>query len=342
MRARSIIWTVLSISCLGGCGERPTGLGGVTDTSGRRYPYGMQVPEGAVLSSGPLPFDPATQRAVYSPPRRDADPPHWERLAPTGVGGGPRIDATSSGAHDFQGWRVQEGRGIIVGMDAQLNFTIPSQKVAAFYAPTALPSGGACIEATVAHYRSSAGAAQVNAFGLWNHCKYPFDTVSWPLFEVMNAAWRSKYVRPFYHADLVGPPEDMVYVQIRSDNPSALFPTSDCWRAYFYNFNLGMYEERLAKCGVSHVPDFEGIGWTGWEAYWGTYNPPLASCPSFPGISAQDNDVLAANGQWLDMSLYSRIDTRNGECWIFGYYSFHEHPASVLGMWHVHSPNNIQ
>jgi hypothetical protein len=272
-----------------------------------RLQYGVPVPEGQELTAAPEPFDekvhgraiPNTQPqanevlkgAAARLPERSSRPRPRDPIPDIFPGSGDR------------GFWVNQGQGIFAANDAQTDLVIPDNAIGTtIYAPTHMPAGNVCVETVTAHWRYSGMATTAHAHGFWDHCGFDGAT-GWQTFEGMDATWKGKYVRIFDG-------EERYFTEAYKDG-------NGCAHGLLYNFNLGLWEEKLTPiCGNSSF----ATGWTMWESH---YLMDVAQrCPAFPR-------VRASGIQLYTVSAWPALDTSNssqlgpyGLCWTNGTYNF--------------------
>jgi len=220
----------------------------------------------------------------------------------------------------------------------QRNISMPPWD-AIMYAPTHYPAGGSCLEATVIHQRSSFFDSTHDRFGFWDWCTLT-PPGNWGLLENMDdSSWRSKYVRVALHTDN-STAEEVAVVEVYAQTPNAVPGSNDCWYGLLYNFNLGQYELKITRCGVTYS-GFTDLGWSMWESYGlsGT-----GSCPSFPGITAESVIFMDTDGLWYGIFVSGAkgelLFGPSGSCWTNGTWTLDE--AHLPNMWHAHTPTDSQ
>lgn len=307
-------------------------------------PYGKPVPADVVLDAAPEPYNPLKHGPLAT--LSDADnllnDPTFKPPSRRPGGGGldylplaalSTATPGSFGIHEFRGWTVSQGRGLWYRADVQRNTTWPAGKTTIIYAPTGYPAGGACIEATIAHYREVVSNPIAHGFGIWDHCQLN----TWGFFELMTPTWVSKYVRVIKHADNSGD-EEGAYIQLYSAVADALPGTYDCWYGLLFNFNTGTWDWKFGRCGS---PGYRSTGWNMWEVYWGNQVQNYVGCPSLPGISAEAISMRLPDGGWYGLTpTFLEQNGQSDGCWLFGPYTLHEGHAPV--MWHAHTPGSGQ
>ena len=212
---------------------------------------------------------------------------------------------------------TQNNIGISGAHDVQTDLVIPSQySEAIIYAPTSLPAGYACIEATTVHRRTSSGMEHASAF--YNHCGlYADGFMTW---EQMNSTWKQKYARVYDG-------EERYWMEV------AKGPTG-CWIGYLYNFQLGQWEKKTdAICRTGPF----SYGWTAWESWdlMDRYNV----CPTFPSIESLDIYVMGSDQVWrlLTGNYVQAVGGSPHLCWKNGTYNLHVHQSHYR--WHAHTPS---
>lgn len=301
---------------------------------GLRYlPYGVPVPEGTKLAAVPEPYSfarhgagiPNTQPEANiverpgfvppPPPIAQGSDSYWLRIMP------------STPAQFF---------GISQINDAQLSLQLPatSGSTRYLYAPTILPSGGSCVEATTLHSRA-ANSTTVHRQGWYNWCVGPAG--AWWVQENMDPTFQSKYVRHFNG-------ELGLHVSIVTPNNGSMY--GGCWYGHLYNFNVGGWEQKFSYCGTGTVylppPLNPTWGWTAWESY---NLISESSCPSVQGVRAQVIVVnVSATGaaQFLtDFPSNIGAGSSSSQCWTGlggAPYTFIFPSTSILSTWQADTP----
>jgi len=116
------------------------------------------------------------------------------------------------------------------------------------------------------HYRTPGNplGPTSNFFGFWDWCTLT-PPGNWGLAEDMNgSSWRSKYVRVALHTDN-STSEEIAVVQVYAQTANAAPGSYDCWYGMLYNFNLGQWELKITRCGVTYSGS--NVGWSMWESY---------------------------------------------------------------------------
>lgn len=310
---------------------------------------GVAIPIGQVVVGVPEPYSVAKFGALTAAPTPEnrAPDPQWQSPAAmkekppstTGLPTDPPAPCANCW-HEGKGWYVNSGRGIYAKVDVQRNFTVKTGDVnVSVYAPTHYPAGGACLEATVMHYRTTGNPSgpTSNFFGFWDWCERT-DNGGWGYAADMDASgWRSNYVRNMTHADGVGV-EEGAYFQIYANNPAGTPGSYDCWNGLLWNFNTGGWSLVITRCGPDPVHTYYP-GTTGWSM-WEDYNVTFYGCADYdhPGISAEQIQYYTSLGTWssvADPGVKTPLQFGlPNYCWPIGTYFFHEHLAN---MWHGHT-----
>jgi hypothetical protein len=146
------------------------------------------------------------------------------------------------------------------------------------YAPTMLPFGGSCIEATIVTTRSVGDTTTYHLFGWYDWCHNPDSTGGgWQSQILMTTTtFQNKYVRTMSGKSVMTISIETV---AGPQNPR-------CWYLDVYNYSTGTWEQFYTSCGSTLMfatPTDQG--WVMWE----TYNLVDGStCPSIQSVSALD------------------------------------------------------
>ncbi len=314
---------ICSLAALGCSSAQEDGSNGPVDpapSEEKFLEYGVHVPEDAVVTARPEPFN-AEKHVIAANPlpelNRAADPdvPQefllrrqarlQEPMAPPGNGDrGFFITGTA-------GWSIYARN------DLQNNVSIPNSSVGTtMYAPTHMSpggfGGGACIETVMAHWRPNAQSATLHGHGFWDWCR---QSPGWGVFENIDATWISNYARS-------DGAENMYFTEV-------VFTGGDCWVGQLWNYNTGVWDTKLTSCG-SNKSGFGVTGWTMWESW------NLIGCPTFPSIKATNLQIF--NGAWVNLAPAhtTTLGPSAGSCFASGTYNFHVHTANSY--WHAHTP----
>lgn len=218
--------------------------------------------------------------------------------------------------------------GINARNDAQTDLVIPSNLAnITIYAPTHIPSQYSCVEATTMHRTGSGGGSTVHHHGYWDWCNGEYFRV----LEQMSSTWRGKYTR-LYAGYGAGTAEPSFYVIVQSETPSN--PVGGCWQGLLYNFNTGVWEQKIRSCGNSALVARNHLhGWTMWESYGLS---PVPTCPTLPQIKAAFLRKQNTSGGWDNFVSSDLTSFGYGYCFAQGIYSI---VSPVPGEWQGHTPN---
>jgi hypothetical protein len=314
----------------------------------------VPIPIGDPVDAVPSPYDPSTDsRARASTPPRDtlvgpAVPlslplPRARPLFTKGV-------ATYAPGSGDRGWFLYQSAEKTAGLyqvnDAQLDLVIPDAAVRTapgqmvlIYAPTALSPGGACLEMTTRHQRTSMTRGTEHHHGFWDWCtdrgnpSPGSNRTAWavPPEDMTSAFWQNNYMR--YNSTN----GDYEFVtQVYSESPE--HSLGSCWDGLLYNYLKARWDLKARACGVTRLEWGSDVGWTMWESY----NWPVSECPPIPGIKAWSILSRGQDGVWYDMAInggIGRLESAQDNCFARGPYSF-ESPVPGLGMnaWSAHLP----
>ena len=200
------------------------------------------------------------------------------------------------------------------------------------YAPTSLPPGGSCIEATQVYRRRYRGATTGKLFGLWDWCQSGADG-EFDVLEAQTTSWTQRYVRTY---------QGMPTYAIVIVTPNTGNTWGQCWYANLYDYILGGWVQKLAKCGI---PGHNGqrAGWSMWES-WYLFPPYTGGCPKLPGIRALDiafaDPSTSSFVPFTDNPLDFWPLGPYGSCWISGSYQFvFPAPGVSPNSWRANTPN---
>lgn len=299
-------------------------------TGSRQYlPYGRPIPPGQSVSLPPEPYD----LAKHGPGLRNTSTMRQYSRRTEGVGamfsafsddGDYQLSFAPSSPAQFFG--VTQSHGVNVGL--QLPVATGARR--SLYAPTVLPPGGSCIEATTIYERNP-GQPTVRSHGWYDWC----NPSNFPV-EDMNATFQAKYVRwNSLHARYT------ISVSIVTPNTGNL--RGQCWFGQLYNYTVGGWEQKAAFCGYSRKPDDNG--WSAWESY----SLMSESCYfMIPGLGAYDIQLhLASDHQphyVTDSAFLLNIGSgsNSAQCWRnfpTGNPNLFEYPVGGSSpSWRAHTP----
>lgn len=197
------------------------------------------------------------------------------------------------------------------------------------YAPTMMPPGGSCVEVSQVYRRLNGGTTTGKLFGLWDWCQS--GTGEFDVLEAQVTAWTNRYVRTYQ-----GKPTYAVAIV----TPNTGRTMGQCWYAHLYDYLLGGWVQRLARCGTP-VRQSPSLGWTMWESWW-LMN--TSSCPSVSSIRSLDIVLYSPSTSspvpFTDANAdYSPLGP-SGTCWLNGVYSFASPvPGLSVNSWRGNTPN---
>lgn len=222
----------------------------------------------------------------------------------TGGGGGtqyPPLTSSLGGETDAHAdWILNVGRGVFVN-NAWIGYnpstgqwvSLPNISDALLYAPTHLPAGGSCIEATIMHIHHThwQKLPYDHAIGFYDWCG---DSAFHNVQDLTSPTFQSKYASimlPDFNAE-----EMTIELMIVADNPNAAPGSSDCWTAYLFDGPAQMWDNMYRSCGVSQVG--YNIGWAMHESSdLGETAGGGAGCPTTASLGGSNYD-LAIDGTW--------------------------------------------
>lgn len=115
-----------------------------------------------------------------------------------------------------------------------------------------------------------------------------------------------------------------------------------CWYALLYDYILGGWVQRLARCGVP-VYGVNLTGWNMWESWW-LMNPNTGNCPTVLSIRSL-NIMLYDPGTGQPVPFtdsppdYGQLGP-SGTCWENGTYTFASPiPGFAPNTWRGNTPN---
>jgi len=197
------------------------------------------------------------------------------------------------------------------------------------YAPTMMPPGGSCVEVTQVYRRLKSGSTTGKLFGIYDWCQS--GTGEFDVLEAQVTAWTNRYVRTYQ-----GKPAYSVTIV----TPNTGRTMGQCWYAHLYDYLLGGWVQRLARCGTP-ARQSPALGWTMWESWWLT---STSTCPSMPSIRSLDivlySPSTGAPVPFTDAKAdYSQLGP-TGTCWQNGIYSFASPvPGLPVNSWRGNTPN---
>lgn len=298
---------------------------------------GTKVPIGDSISAPPEPYNPMRHGA---PKRSDiaftnlARRPEFANAPKRGrpVSGGIEVPAPGTGDRGF--WLAQASVpwfGSYAVYDLNMSLGLPAAwntNGVWVYAPTMMPPGGSCVEVTQVYRRLHGGSTTGKLFGIWDWCQS--GTGEFDILEAQVTAWTNRYVRTYQ-----GKPTYAVTIV----TPNTGRTMGQCWYAHLYDYLLGGWVQRLARCGTP-VRQSPALGWTMWESWWLTNS---SSCPVMPSIRSLDIVLYHPNtGAAVPFtsasSDYSPLGP-TGTCWQNGNYSFASPvPGLALNSWRGNTP----
>lgn len=303
--------------------------------------YGKPAPQGAVLDRLPEPFDVAKHAGARSSFVPGLTPPRNVQFPGRGIGA-QRVGAAyvppASGTDAYAGIFLDStSRGIQGLLDLRTDVNIPSGWVKALvYAPTLLPGGGSCFEATTIHWNRQDWSDSLNfnhGLGTWNWCG---PNKTWHKFAPFDNWFKQRYAATYY--DEWGQPREKYYLVVAADHADRLPGSSDTWRVYLYNFSVGIYQQFDVLTGVGQYKE----GWTMHESMrmQGYYNG--GACMTLPSIRTISQTVLRPNGTWMPPIAAARTyaGPLAGNCWVTtSQYTIYIDPATD-GDWWGWTPSN--
>lgn len=236
----------------------------------RYLPRNQKVALGNAIALPPEPFDPQRDtlvpsvlgplnlvgRADFSPP------PRFPAGSPQPSSGWPgALTSPVPGDADkslplFQTTKLWYGVYQVNDVATDLTFTPTAGHDTGYvYAPTLLPPGHTCIEATTIHRRPTAGPMQ-HFQGWFDWCQPPNGAWGFAV-DITDQVFQLHYVRSY----LGKPTESIVIVTPTTYN--------GCWYAQMYDYQLGGWTQVFTSCTrpVSYANNGTSQGWSAWESY---------------------------------------------------------------------------
>lgn len=301
---------------------------------------GTRVPVGVSIPAPPEPFSPVKHGAAL---QSDVAFPNLAR-APENANAPKRgrgqanrpLPAPPPGTGDRGFWLHQTtapwfGAYAVYDLNMSLGLPAASNPNGVWvYAPTMMPPGGSCVEVTQVYRRINGGATTGKLFGVYDWCQS--STGEFDVLEAQVTAWTNRYVRTYQ-----GKPTYAVTIV----TPNTGHTMGQCWYAHLYDYLLGGWVQRLARCGT---PARQGsaLGWTMWESWWLTNT---STCPSLPSIRSLDitlyHPTTGAAVPFKNAPYdYSQLGP-TGTCWQNGVYSFASPvPGLPANSWRGNTPNS--
>lgn len=252
-----------------------------TFVQGRWMPVGTRVGVGVPVVLPPEPYDP-----IHHGPALPGLAPNAPRFEPRDALGNPLpVHPPNDGAVGF--YLTQTTKpwyGAYALQDIGTSISLPSGAPANadVYAPTMLAPGGACIEATMAHVRSS--GAMLHQLWAWDWCHGTYGSgagagASW---DLTSGAFQAAYVRTYQ-----GKPSIAVSVV----TPNTGNTNGQCWFMDLYNYTVGGWQQLHSSCGYTLT--IGGLlGWNYWESH-GVLSS--TSCPALASVIASDISLADPN-----------------------------------------------
>jgi len=353
----------VALLTLGGCGDRSTVLSPTSDanvgvswqinaleTAG---PPRIQVAPGGSITYTPRPLDrargevplPRSLRASEGMSRRAGFrfPPRYKVAAnPSDGAPPPGGDGADRGLYLDVSFPAVYGTSVIAdaGLDRSLPAALDGSNPVYLFAPTLLPGGGSCIEASIITTRNSGSdTTTYHFFGYYDWCASATGWVDW--FPI-NQTFQNAYVRT---AD--GRPT----VTFSVSTVGGYVTPPRCWFVDVYNYTVGGWEQFYSSCGTTNIFTYpQTEGWLMWE----TYNLVNSStCPSIQSTRAIDIRLFHAdsygNGSSFPITDYPQYVTQHGAnppydvalCYGSGAYTFSYPGPSGLpyNSWLAETPN---
>lgn len=280
-------------------------------TTAQYLPYGVPVPATSMVDLAPEPYD--VER--HGPPRPNSTPqlnlaqfPGIRTSVPTHVLNRFSTPTEPPQGGSFRGplWPSTFYTSIYSGHNTQLNMILPQPTDTTtflLYAPTAMPSGSACLEMTTIHRRSPGQSTRHRA-GWWDWCTDP-NVNSFAYEEDMtNSTWQSNYTR----LDASNGRYYFITISFGHDGQG-----NKCWSGLIYNYNTGAWESKIARCyapGQTMNVLNNNDGWSLWE--W----KQDKVCPSsFARTSATNIRIRASTTGWVGVTTVYPTKGGGSGCW---------------------------
>ena len=217
--------------------------------------------------------------------------------------------------------------------DVQPSLVLPSARPSRggvwLYAPTTLPTGGACIEVSQVYQRLAGEIATGKYFGLWDWCESG-PNGKFAVFEPEDSLFHERYVRSYQGRDTYA-------VSIVTPNTGHTY--GQCWYASIYDYDAGGWVGRLVSCGIPFHGDAVN-GWTMWDSWYVADN---GRCPTLPSIRALDVSLAdPGTSSYVAFTNYpaDHADLApSGRCWARGKYRFDfPVPGLAANTWRADTP----
>jgi hypothetical protein len=227
------------------------------------------------------------------------------------------------------------GRGIFGNADAAWTVFTPTGWDDAFvYAPTDLPAGGSCIELTAIHWKTTTFHEPTHSLGIWDWCNQPAGPFV-AYWDMTVGSFQSMYLRSY--TDDFGESRQLFWFQVDASHPAYASGSYDCWTAYLYNYNTGVWDQLRQICGTPQVATY---GWSMYESRWMQLHYS-SSCLSYPSIRAGNLQILTTGATWAAVdSTNSTVILEDGACWLNSTYTFVTGASSGSTAWYGWTPNN--
>lgn len=305
-------------------------------------PYGVPVPPDQPLTALPEPYNPQKHGASLPDQTPQANrigtPGYVPGPSPRRLPGPPSSSAPAPGDVDrpiYLYTNTVRWHGVAATHDVRADMALPPASTltnagAVFiYAPTLLPPGGSCVEATTIHQRTQNDAATVHLQGWYDWCGYnrPGGVAGWYYQQPMDALFFNNYVRTYN-----GQPAISI---------SIVTPTNynGCWYGHLYNYSVGGWEQKISSCGTTQIG--HNTGWTAWESWNLQYGCPVLANARATQINFADPrpgqpDWVAITDHPNDMA----VSVGYGPCWSQNTYTFQmPAPGEAANSWLAHTPN---
>lgn len=315
---------------------KPSGQASIPGVS--FLPYGVPAPDPLPPNVIPEPYDPAK----HGPPIPNSAPhlnlPEHERTFVASREPSPGLTLAlgipEGNTNKGLRWFSTTYPGIYAGHEIETGIRLPAHSQDQFvFAPTALPSGSACIEMATTHRRRTTETTTRHLAGWWNWCLSSGLKPTTPSVEedMTTSWWQQWYTRRV----IGGSP--VFFIEIFKDTQQG-YP---CWNGLIFNYNKGYWESKFYSCyapGKTQNNRNSSQGWTLWE---GDMNEK--PCPSLVGTGA--HDILAVSPNLccpaVNISQVApALSTGEGICWgSFSTWTMDYIKGAAASAWRAKTPN---
>jgi hypothetical protein len=300
-------------------------------------PVGTKVPVGQSIDAPPEPYDRIKHGPLLLSPGSDRGANGVS--APRNFGSRNATETNPIPGDGDRGffWDqiTRPWYGAAAVYDVNMSLALPtvwSGTATWVYAPTMLPPGGSCLEATQVYRRNAGGATTGKFFGIWDFCESgtpgQFD-----VWESQDPVWHNKHVRTYQ-----GKPTYSVSITTINTGSTV----GQCWYGSIYDYLAGGWVQKLSRCGFP-THNWAYTGWTKWESHFLMHS---TFCPTLAIPSIRSLDIVLYDPYTGTPTPFTNWPTDlaqlgpKGSCWVNGNYTFDSPvPGLSANSWRANTPN---